>query len=317
MSEKNTQRFFFQALFQTFDVEHLDYAVLHSWQTLPHVATSDVDIMLQVSERDRLAHVLRLVVEKTGWRLVQKLWYDVPWCFYYVFVSPSNLCSVALDFMSDPTGLGAYQIKDELVLRHKVRADILFHLSTEMELAYKLAKRRVKGIFSAKDREFVFDYYARSDKTELLSRMRELLPESFIDKALMFCEHGASVSDWQALMAQTSPAFRFAGRRWRIRLHPMWFLKTLERIVFRLRYATGYIFTVTRKEDIPQFPPFVFRRVVYVHGRVSLFRRACILSSATLGVQVVTECEKQQKRKTQGDVLNVLSGRLQADIKMI
>ena len=291
----NTQACFFTNFFRTLKEANCDYVVLHSWQTLPEMATSDVDFLVSAQERSRVEPLIRQAAAACGWRLVQKLWYDVPWCFYFVVVSPNNEVSVAVDFVSDPAGIGEYRIKDSLILQHKVDSGLLLHLTTEMELAYKLAKRRVKGIFSEKDREFVFDYYARSDKAELLLRMKELLPQSFIDNALEFCERHASVAEWQALMSRTSPAFRFAGRRWRIRLHPMWFIMTVRRVLMRMLHPTGFILTVSPDVTVPDFPKFVFRRTKEIRGALSWSQRFCALSSATLIVNRVNERQHAQR----------------------
>ena len=151
----NTQSHFFKGLFKVLNEAGFNYVVLHSWQTLPEKATSDVDMLISADEKKRLPLLLKKAEKTTGWRFVQKLWYDVPWCFYYVAVSPDCKASAALDFVSDPKGVGEYRIRDSQILSHREFSGFLYHLSTEAELAYKLAKRRVKGIFREEDVDFV------------------------------------------------------------------------------------------------------------------------------------------------------------------
>src|SRR5574344_231871 len=109
--DKDTHEYFFNAVFRALNAAGVRYIVLHSWQTLPQMATSDVDILIDEEEKMRLEPLLKRVAQETGWRYVNKLWYDVPWCFYFVFVSPNAEESVALDFISDPKGIGEYRIK--------------------------------------------------------------------------------------------------------------------------------------------------------------------------------------------------------------
>ena len=172
----NTQSHFFKGLFKVLNEAGFNYVVLHSWQTLPEKATSDVDMLISEDEKKRLPLLLKKTEEATGWRFVQKLWYDVPWCFYYVAVSPDGKASAALDFVSDPKGVGEYRIRDSQILSHREFSGFLYHLSTEAELAYKLAKRRVKGIFREEDVDFVNEYFRRSSPAVLRERMSELLP---------------------------------------------------------------------------------------------------------------------------------------------
>lgn len=76
--DENSQEYFFRTLFKVFNAADFKYVILHSWQTLPEITTSDVDMMIAADEKDRLEEVLTRVVRLSGWRFVQKLWYDVP-----------------------------------------------------------------------------------------------------------------------------------------------------------------------------------------------------------------------------------------------
>jgi len=276
--DENTQEYFFRTLFKVFNEADFKYVILHSWQTLPEIATSDVDMMIAADEKDRLEEVLTRVARLSGWRFVQKLWYDVPWCFYYVAVSPDGMVSVALDFVSDPKGIGEYRIADSKILSHRENNGLLWHLTTEAELAYKLAKRHVKGIFRDEDVAFVHDYFLRSDKGVLRARMNELLPVDVSRRLMSMMEEETDAGAYRKFLLEHSPAFRLFNRRWRICWSFAWFVSQAQRIVDRVLRPTGCIVHGAAKMT---FPRFVFRREVRV-PRLNWLRRKLALASAKL-----------------------------------
>ena len=292
--EMNTQSHFFKGLFKVLNDVKLNYVVLHSWQTLPEKATSDVDMLISADEKKRLSSLLKAVERDTGWRFIQRLWYDVPWCFYYVAVSPDGATSAALDFVSDPKGVGEYRISDSKILAHREFSGILYHLSAEAELAYKLAKRRVKGIFREEDVDFVNEYFRRSSPAVLRERMRELLPEGVSDDLLELVGSGCKLDAMRDYMATHSPAFVLFGRRWRIKPGLSWFVNTVRRIVFRMANPTGVVVYLKDSDaagDL-QMPWFVFRREKTISvSALSWKRKFAAFSSATLLKVVGAECE--------------------------
>lgn len=295
--EMNTQSHFFKGLFKVLNESGLNYVVLHSWQTLPEKATSDVDMLISADEKKRLPLLLKKAEEVTGWRFVQKLWYDVPWCFYYVAVSPDGKASAALDFVSDPKGTGEYRIKDSRILSHRVFSGFLYHLSSEAELAYKLAKRRVKGMFRDEDLLFVNEYYGKCDHEILAKRLEELIPARLVPQVLRLMSENAPLTEYQSFMRRNTPAFVLFGRRWRIKLGFEWFVATIRRIFDRVKNPTGCIIYL-KNQSIAKiggekafmaevvFPHFIFRRVaVQRHGgKLSWRKRMAVLASATLYV---------------------------------
>jgi hypothetical protein len=302
-SDVNNQEHFFKGLFHVFNESNLNYVVLHSWQTLPKSATSDVDMLISADEKKRLPLLLKEVESVTEWKFVQKLWYDVPWCFYYVAVSPDGKVSAALDFVSDPNGIGEYRIKDSQILPHRDFSGFLYRLSTEAELAYKLAKRRVKGIFRDEDLEFVREYYSKCNVDALRNRLGELLPRALVSQILKLLAKDTSLEEYRRFMSLNSPAFVLFGRRWRIKFGMTWFYKTLQRIFYRMRNPTGCVLRLTNAtllefggkvafQSESVFPHFVFRRQEFIKGEksISWWKRMKVLSSATL--MVVEDAEE-------------------------
>lgn len=296
-SEVNSQEHFFKGLLHVFNEADFNYVVLHSWQTLPKSATSDVDMLISADEKKRLPLLLKEVESVTEWKFVQKLWYDVPWCFYYVAVSPNGKVAAALDFVSDPDGIGEYRIKDSQILLQREFSGFLYRLSTEAELAYKIAKRRVKGIFRDEDLEFVHEYYRKCDVDVLANRLGELLPRALVPQTLELLANDTSIKEYRRFMSLNTPAFVLFGRRWRIKLGFAWFCKTIERVFYRMRNPTGCVLRLCNAtlsefggkvafQSERVFPCFVFRRQEFVDKgkRVSWWKRLKVLSSATLMV---------------------------------
>lgn len=291
---KNTQSHFFKGLFKVLNEAEFNYVVLHSWQTLPDKATSDVDMLISANEKKRLPLLLKKVEDSTGWRFVQKLWYDVPWCFYYVAVSPDGKASAALDFVSDPKGVGEYRIRDAQILSHREFSGFLYHLPRETELAYKLAKRRVKGIFREEDVHFVNEYFNFSSPIVLRERMLELLPKKVTEELLTLIGDGCKLDAMCDYMARHSPAFVLLGRRWRIKPGLSWFINTIRRILFRMVNSTGAIVYFKDGDGAGnlQMPCFVFRREKTVLASALSWKgKFAALSSATLLKVVEAEQE--------------------------
>lgn len=312
MSDRNTQHYFFEAVFRKLNEAGLRYVVLHSWQSLPDVATSDVDMLIDEGDKLRLEPLLKRVARETGWRYVNKLWYDVPWCFYFVFVSPKGEESVALDFISDPNGIGEYRIKNEQILSNREFDGFLWHLTTESELAYKLAKRLVKGVFKEEDFEFVRSYYAQSDKKVLKIRMSELMSESVVSWLMsLMGRDDVNREDFEGFMRSMSPAFKFFGRRWRISFNPKWWLLQVKRIVHRMKYPTGYVLYVSDEDAVAEFPKFVFRRKKILPVlELTKSREERALSSSTLLLVVNPEAKKSISNvEARDNVLEVMSRR--------
>ena len=72
-----------------FDREGIRYCVLHGYETLPEEAISDVDLALDPRQRGLIDAVLLKVASDTGFLITQKLYYDVPYCHYYVLAHTS------------------------------------------------------------------------------------------------------------------------------------------------------------------------------------------------------------------------------------
>src|SRR5712691_4579234 len=88
-------------LFAELGARRLRYCVLHSFENLPEVLASDLDIAVASGEFPRLPGVLA-ALESRGYRAVQCLNYAVGG-YYFVFswTEESSVRTVAIDFISE------------------------------------------------------------------------------------------------------------------------------------------------------------------------------------------------------------------------
>lgn len=143
---------------------------------LPHehaggARDSDVDVAVT---RRSLQAVDALVRAGTFGRMLQRLHYDVPWCFYYVVESeePGRRYR-QLDIACDPWGIGRYGPALPIALEFMRRNPRARNLDAATETAYLAIKRARKGIRDESERArlAVVDITPSSDE-ELASLAR-------------------------------------------------------------------------------------------------------------------------------------------------
>ena len=298
----------------------LNYAVLHEWRKLPCKTESDIDMVVDKTGLSLLPEVLKSVESKTGWRIVQKLWYDVPACYYHVAVSPDAKESVALDFLCDESGIGEYRIKSSLLLEDCAETRGIRHMSTESELAYKLAKRRIKGIFREKDFEFIKRAFTESEKSKLAERLRSYIPGKAANEMGSLLESAAGPAEWNAFMRRMRPGMRLPGMNWTFHGRLSWWFFMLLRIFHRICNDTGCIAYVKTETGTDWDFGFVFRKVVVVKDdtlKYALKRKALArtwLLVVTGCDECAVECERGRLRKVADpcNIRNVIIDELNA-----
>lgn len=299
--DKNSQTAFLSAFFAEMRDVGLNYAVLHAWQALPYEASSDVDMVIDDSGLGKLTEVLRKVENKTQWRMVQRLWYDVPNCHYYVAVSPDTKASVALDFLSDEHGIGEYRIRASLLLDDCIETRGIRHMSPESEVAYKLAKRRIKGIFRNSDFGFLEEYLPKCNKVKLSDRLRTYMPRSFVDKVMPLIESMPQVGEWADVMRKGRPALRLPGMNWTLHGDLRWWFfmicRTISRFVRQSGCIVYFVGDVAEAEKRQWDFGFTFRNVKIVRrceltvlDRYKAFLSAWLIVAADSDLPAV-ECE--------------------------
>ncbi len=119
------------------------------------------------------------VAGATDWTVYQKLWYDIPSCFYYVLINKNNNF-LALDFLSDNPGIGKYGFKTSLLTKDCSMHDGVFPIpNSTMAFCYKFVKRIVKQMSLDNDIKYLQSHYQKADK----QRTRKILLEHFGNEA--------------------------------------------------------------------------------------------------------------------------------------
>jgi hypothetical protein len=132
---------FVRDVVDAFEHARVEFVLLHGHD--PDARDSDLDIAVT---RRSLAAVDALVRAGTFGRMLQRLHYDVPWCFYYVVESdePGRRYR-QLDVACDPWGIGRYGPAIPLALDFIKRNPGVRTLDERTESAYLAIKRARKG----------------------------------------------------------------------------------------------------------------------------------------------------------------------------
>ena len=145
-----------------------DWCVLHSYETLPQFSESDVDMAFSGTSISALEELISEVAKTTGWRVYQKLWYDVESCFYYVLKQNDTDVFLALDFLIDNDGLGKYGFKTSVLTNLCLMTPEKFPIpNSEVAFSYKLIKRIVKKKSLADDKRYLMEQYGLSDSNKI------------------------------------------------------------------------------------------------------------------------------------------------------
>lgn len=157
MTENDSFRFsakvasFLTALFDRFAFESVRYCVLHSYESLPVYAPSDVDMAVASNDLKKVERIVFDVCKSLGFKVIQKLYYDIPRCYYYVvFFRDVNGSPgfVQLDLLNDDYGLGRYILKTKVLIENRRPYKNFYIPSVAVEACYLLIKRILKGRFS-------------------------------------------------------------------------------------------------------------------------------------------------------------------------
>lgn len=136
---------FFECLFAELERQAVRYCVLHSYETLPDAAASDVDMALRGADLRLLPAVFEHL-KVAGYQLLQCLEYETGSC-YFVFAWWNGKCleSTAIDFTNEHReGNLILRSGDELT-KERIREKSFWIPSPAMEFEYLYSKKVLKG----------------------------------------------------------------------------------------------------------------------------------------------------------------------------
>jgi len=139
---------YLSAFFERLNENKIRYCVLHSYEDLPAYAPSDVDMAVASADLQKAETVLFEVSDSLGFKVIQKLYYDIPRCYYYVVFFRDDVGTpgfVQLDLLNDDRGLGRYFMKTETLLEGRRQYNGFYVPSVPVEACYLLIKKIIKG----------------------------------------------------------------------------------------------------------------------------------------------------------------------------
>ncbi len=138
-----------EGLFDSFDHHDIPYCVLHGYETLPELAPSDVDIAIDPRQKETLDAIIYALAAKTKSHVVQKLYYDIPCCYYYVLSRASGTKTeiVQLDFLIDHIGINRYYFTSQELIKNRKRFRNFYVPEASTEALYLLLKKVIKAKF--------------------------------------------------------------------------------------------------------------------------------------------------------------------------
>lgn len=167
--------FYLTVLFQRLNELDIQYCVLHSYDKLPQHATSDVDIAIDRRGLQAIDDILSEIAKDAGARLIQKLHYDIPHCYYYILAYTGGTklpYFLQLDFHHDNRGVGRYRMTTSVLLRNRRAYKNFYIPDSPTEGVYIGLKRIIKDNLEPHQELYLQQIYRenRQNVTALLTK---------------------------------------------------------------------------------------------------------------------------------------------------
>lgn len=136
---------FLGSLFRLLDESETRYCVLHSWEQLPAILPSDLDIAVHPQDRRKLSCVFE-GLKREGYVPFQCLNYFTNACYFvFSWFEGSVLKAVAIDIISEHRRSGMILSSGDEIVAERTRHGEFWIPSEKVGFAYLLAKRCWKG----------------------------------------------------------------------------------------------------------------------------------------------------------------------------
>lgn len=136
---------FFECLFAALEHHSVQYCVLHSYESLPEAAVSDVDMALVPADLRLLPQVFELL-EAAGYQMLQCLEYETG-SYYFIFGwwNRTGLETVAIDFTVEHREGNLILRSGDHLTEGRIRYKSFWIPAPAMEFEYLYAKKVLKG----------------------------------------------------------------------------------------------------------------------------------------------------------------------------
>jgi hypothetical protein len=268
---------FFTLFFERLNNQGVRYCVLHSYDGLPNYAPSDVDMAVASEDLERAESAVFDAAASLGFRVIQKLYYDIPRCYFYVVSfrdTDGKPGFVQLDFMNDELGIGRYLLKTETILKDRRIFKGFWIPSVPVEACYLLIKKVIKKRILPEHERKLQDLL-REEHQRVESLLADVLGADNVTIIRELIE-GKGAGRKGYLIEQLNRALfvRFAVRKpQRVLLKGVWLMR---RILERILSPTGLIIVLvspdgggksTLAEAVLTRLRFAFRNSKRIHWR--------------------------------------------------
>jgi len=233
-------RRFVETFFAYFEKSFVPYCILHSYETLPEHASSDIDIAVDLEQKQNLDALIIRTASETGFIIVQKLYYDVPACFYYVLAgnNAEGTSVVQLDFLIDSIGINRYLLTSSELLAERAKYKNFYIPSHGMQAVYLLIKKTIKNKFLEKHFYKLKELYIQ--KPLEVSNTIDKYLSSKIRKEVIAAIDGKSGDELAVLV----PDINSVIKKKYVSKNILKFLWEIKRILFRFLNPTGLLVVV-------------------------------------------------------------------------
>ena len=278
-----------------------NWCVLHSYETLPFFSNSDVDMAFSDSDVVGLENLIYGVAIKNGWLVLQKLWYDIETCYYYILKDKNSEVYLALDFLIDNKGVGRYGFKTSILTNkcRVIRSSIPVP-NHEVAITYKFTKRIVKKRELIEDIKYMDYHFKRSNRNNLML----LLESQFGKKSLGLINKCLENKNY--LIDDTDCNILLKNRNEILKQKSSIIIRQIlkfKRIIHRIYYPSGIIIYVPilQKEKLELFRATLEKKVdiafrfVKLNKTNSLINKIKWMSGSTLVICVTSNIKSSGK----------------------
>lgn len=269
-------------LFKKLDALDIKYCVLHSYETLPSKAESDIDTVIDYNGMRQMDEVLNEVSEALGWKIIQRMQHEHTACNYIMtYINNGEISFLSLDFCTDYIRNGAILFKADELLEGRREYKGFYISSPLTEGVYILLKKILKKHMNTSQVERVQEIY-----NEDSDGFEALLKRFFDDETLQ------EIKD--LIVKGNTEEFNKKILTFRKRLlwryytgHPHQVAKYLvrdsARVLQRILHPTGFVIALlgpdgsgksSVSKGVTEIMENGFRRSMCLHWRPSLFPMA-------------------------------------------
>jgi thymidylate kinase len=246
LATSRSQTDFLGSLFRLLDESETRYCVLHSWEQVPEILPSDLDIAVHPQDRSKLSRVFE-GLQREGYVPFQCLNYSTNACYFvFSWSEGSVLKAVAIDIISEHRRSGMILSSGDEIVAERTRHGEFWISSEKMGFAYLLAKRCWKGGASPSQSLHMKHLAERLGPAEVERIAATILSGRFKRRVIDACASGAIGKELEKGRAQLRQT---AWSRHPARLI-RYLSEELRRVIRRWTQPTGVFLTVLGPDGV-------------------------------------------------------------------